>query len=275
MSNLTVTAVASSRLMCLRSDVETELGITAGSENASLHRLILAASMAIADELGREPWLQTYLERLPGNGGVNLHLSRWPLKGKPSSITLGTGDSPSTVTAADYSLGGRRHDYVYMANGWNLTERDGPRSMPVDGDRSLDYNVAYSAGWVMPDEISVWTSEGAVAANSWWRSTDSEQDDVLIFQADGAGSHDATEPTWPTVSEGTVDSDDFTYTAYEQRLPEPLMEACLMLTVAYYEGALAQPVGISEERAEGRSIKYAAESKALSGAVAALVGPYK
>jgi len=264
-------------MLCKRADVKTQLDIASSdtSEDSRIDALIIAASEQLAKILEREPWLQTYLEKLPGQGGTMLYLSRWPLKTKPSSITLGTGSSPSTVTASDYALAGPDRRRVYKSNDWNLTPRDAPGLIPVWSDRDLDYNVTYVAGWVMPDEITEWSGGASVAANAWFSSTDA--DEPFIFQADATGgtTHASTEPTWPTVAEGTVTDNGLTWTAYDQRLPRPLEEAALMLSVSLFSGALGRPAGIKSEAGDGFRIEYdVGQTDAVSGAVRSIAGIY-
>lgn len=279
--NVTVTAAATSRMLCKRADVKTQLDIasTDTSQDARIDGLIIAASEQIAAAMqslaynsARVPWLQTYLEKTPGPGGTFLRLSNWPIKGDPASVTLGTGSSPSTVTASTYSVAGPSRDRLYRATGWNLTQRDTPGLIPAYGDRALDYNVTYTAGWIMPDEITEWSGGASVAASAWFSATD--VDEPFIFQADATGgtTHASTEPTWPTVEEGTVTDNGITWTAYAQRLPRALEEAALMLTVDLYDGAA--PSGIKSEAGDGYSIVYKDGAQALSRAISAMVGPY-
>lgn len=269
--NLDVTTTANSTSLCLLADAKTELGITDSSADAKLTRLIIGASRFVRNLLGREPWLQTYSEKRAGDGGVYLYLSRWPLKGDPSSVTLGTGSSPATVDASDYSVAGIRRDRLYKAGSWRETAVNEASITP--GSRALEYTIAYSAGWIMPDELTEWPASTAVSLNAWYKATDADY--PLIFQVTTAGTTDSTEPTWPTVDEGTVVDNTATWTAYDLRLPRDLEEAALMLVLDWYAGGLTVPAGVAEERFESMSIRYMAEQRAISGAVNSLVGAYK
>lgn len=254
--NITVTAASASETMCLRADVKTMLNIasTDTSEDANIDGLIRVASLAIQESgLGRPPWLQTYLEKRPGDGGVYLYASRWPIL-SVTSVTIGTGDSPTTITAGDYSVAGRNRDRLYKAGEWNDTPLDPPRGRPFSGDRALEYNLTYVAGWVMPDEITEWTNGASVAANEWYKSTDA--DEAVIFRAGGSGTTDSTEPTWDTVIGNTTTDNDITWTAYQQRLPEDLEFAARLQAVALFGGALQLPVGIAEESFQGARLRY-------------------
>lgn len=274
-SNLTVTAAANSRMLCTLANVKTQLGITGSGEDTRLTTLIMVASEQVASILEREPWLQTYLERLPGDGGTMLYLSRWPLQGDPASVTIGTGASPTTVTASTYSVAGRKRRRLYRATGWYQTQRDSAGLIPVADDRALDYNVTYTAGWVMPDEITEWSAAASVAANSWFASTDA--DEPFIFQADATGgtTHASTEPTWPTVAEGTVTDNDITWTAHDQRLPRPLEEIAMAVTVNLYSRAWEVPAHIKKEGGEGWFAEYRDTIGPVDSMVRSVVGMYQ
>lgn len=281
--NITVTAVAASRSLCLLADVKTELGIAASdtSNDARISTLIRAASEYIRSDAelldGREPWLQTYVESKPGEGGVYLPLSHWPAKGAPTSVTLGTGASPTTVDATTYSVAWPERDRIYRAGGWNLTQREVPKAIPVYGDRDLDYNVTIAAGWVMPDQVSTaWAVATAYAIGDWVQDS-ADLDYPLIFECTTAGtSHASTEPTWSgAVADGDTVADDGTlvWTAREQRLPDALEVAAKMLVADWFGGFA--PANVQFEALESWSIRYMGTQKALSGAVAALVRPYR
>ena len=170
---------------------------------------------------------------------------------------------------------GRWRDWLYRVNGWNLTGRDAPREIPVLSDRALEYDVTYTAGWVMPDEITEWSGGATIPANAWFASTD--VDEPMIFQADATGgtAHASTEPTWPTVAGGTVDDNGVTFTAHEQRLPEPLEEAAMMLAAGLFEGSWSQPAGIKSEAGDGYRIEYKdVAGAAISNAVRSIIGAY-
>lgn len=256
-SNLSVSAAASSRSLCKLADVKTELGLIDSSQDSKIRRLIVAASMAIAgpEGLRREPWLQTYQEKLSGPGGHYMLISRWPIQ-TVTSVTEGTGSSPTTVDSSTYSVAGNaRRDRLYRVNGWTKGSETVPRSFTDEDGPDLIYTVSYTAGWVMPDQITEWSASTSVSANAWFKATD--EDEPFVFQADSdGGTTDSTEPTWPTVSGGTVTDNDITWTAYDQRLPEDLEEAVVMQVLDWFRGALEIPGGIQERRQGDVSVRY-------------------
>jgi hypothetical protein len=267
-----VTVAANSRSLCTLANVKTQLGISGSGEDARITALIVAASMQIRRWLGREPWLQTYLEKRPGQGGTNLCLKHWPIKGDPASVTYGTGSSPSTVTASTYSVGGQgRRDRLFRTSLW--AAEDVLAGAPTYGAQQPAYNITYTAGWVMPDELTEWAVATAFATNAWCKSTDA--DEPFVFQATvGGTTHAATEPTWPTASEGTVTDNDITWTAYAQRLPEDLEEWAMALAVGYYDRAPEVPSHIAEEGGEGWRVKYRHEGDAFDHLRRAIQGAY-
>ena len=266
--NTTVTTAAASRSLVQQATVTAELPSSASTSRVD--SLILSASGMMARYLDREPWLATYQTKLPGRGGSYLKLPRWPVQ-SVTSVTEGLGDSPSTITASTYSVAGNtRRDRLYRENGWTYTRDDTWRPMTSSAGPALVYTVAYTAGWVMPDQITAWTSGGTITSGAWYASTDG--DEPFIFQAGGAGTFDTTEPTWPTASGGTVadtGSGTVTFTAYDQRLPHELEEIALSLVLDWFNGGLQVPAGIASESAAGFRIDY------RGGDVPAIPSPVK
>lgn len=266
--NVSITVAASSRALCERSTVKTELGISDSSQDTKLDRLILAFSMYASgpEGIGRDPWLQTYLERLPGLGGHYLWLSRFPLM-SVTSVTEGTGSSPSTIDSTTYSVAGAR-DRLYRADGWSRHTLCGPEHATSSVGPALAYNVTYSAGWVMPGQITTWSAGASVTSGAWFKAT---TDHPFIFRAGGAGTtHATTEPTWPTVIGGTVTDNGITWTAYEQRLPQDLEQAALIAVIDWYSGGLDQPTGISSESFAGHTLVYSGTNTAIGRSASAI-----
>jgi len=283
--NVTTSTATPSRMMVTLGDVKTELGITGTGSDTQLTRMIISASR-LAAHLGlhRAPWLETVVEKLPGRGGSYLKLSRWPILSL-TSITEGTGASPTTVTASTYSIAGNlRRDRVYRADGWAWHRLSGPASyFDVDGP-ALGYNVTYVAGWVMPDQITKWVASTAVSGSAWYSAPDDspggQSDNPFIFQADAAGgTSDSSEPIWPTVIGGTVVDNDITWTAYDQRIPEDVEEIMLHQVISWFKGSVVgAPPNVRRERDGPTEIEYfgsgdgAAPSALLSETTAVLRG---
>ena len=99
----------------------------------------------MARYLRREPWFATWSTLRNGPGGHWLKLPRWPIQSL-TSITEGTGDSPSTVTASTYEIGGnQRRDRVYREDGWSFNYEAAWRPYVASGGAPLIYTAAYSA----------------------------------------------------------------------------------------------------------------------------------
>ncbi len=260
--NVTVTAAAASRLCCELSVVKTELGITGSGSDTQLTRTILAVSLYFAgpEGLGRSPWLQTYSEKTRGLGGHYLWLSNWPIQ-SVTSVTEGTGDSPTSVASSTYSIADESRDRLYRVDGWSHHSFAGTELYTATTGALPAYNVAYVAGWVMPDQLTAWAATTAVTSGAWWKATD--VDEPFIFQAGGSGTSGSTEPTWPTVSGGTVVDNDVTWTAYDQRLPQDLEEAAIIQTMDWFRGGLQIPTGIRAESFGDMRIQYATVNSAI------------
>lgn len=271
--NTTVTTAAASRSLVQQATVTGEL--PSGADTARVDSLIVSASQAIARYLNREPWLATYQTKLPGRGGYYLKLPRWPIQ-SVTSVTDGLGDSPTTVTASTYSVAGNtRRDRLYREDGWGFTRDNTWRPMTSSSGPALVYTVAYVAGWVMPDQITEWSSGGSITSGAWYASTD--DDEPFIFQAGGAGTFDTTEPAWPTASGGTVTdtgSGTVTFTAYDQRLPQELEEIALALVLDWYEGA-GVPSGLASESFAGMRRDYRAATSSVPSHVAMTLAAYR
>lgn len=262
--------------MAVLSTVKTELGITGSGSDTRLTRLIGAVSLYFAgpEGINRDPWLQTYVENLAGLGGHYLWLSRWPIQ-SVTSVTEGTGSSPTTVDSTTYSVADESRDRLYRADGWSHHSYSAPEVYTATTGALPGYNVTYVAGWVMPDIITAWSATASVAANAWFRATD--VDEPFIFQADATGgTTGSTEPTWPTTSGGTVTDNGITWTAYDQRLPQDLEEAAMVQVMDWFRGGLRIPTGIRFESFADMRISYSeGMSSAISPAAKAILARYR
>jgi len=133
--------------------LKDELGIVADStEDAKLSRIIGRVSRELCgpEGLDREAWRQTYIEKLAGDGGRLMSLSRWPVE----SITSITYDG-ATVDASTYDAPTLDRDSnVFRADGWNRNAPTNSARFPETGDRALLYTITYVAGWLMPGEVA-------------------------------------------------------------------------------------------------------------------------
>lgn len=189
----------------------------------------LADAEALADEasslldhpelVGREPWRQTYAERVVGNGRRLLLLSRWPIEDNPPVVTV---IDNGVVDATSYSVTGNNRHALYRQVGWSFA---GSSSSPLTGmvdypNQRLYYSVAYTAGYLMPGQVATWTAGGSYAAGGsasysedpgWARATD--RTNPLLYEASGSGATGGSEPAWPATVGDTVVDGSITWTA--------------------------------------------------------------
>lgn len=141
--------LATSKQLVEVATVKAQLGIESDdtSRDSIISQLIDMASQAIATEIGREPWRQTYIERTWSQGGPFLIPINWPIE-TVDSVVVGL-TNPVTVDEAQYEIGGSRLDRLWRSTCW-------APSCPGE----LDYVLTYTAGWLMPGEEAI---EGAFA----------------------------------------------------------------------------------------------------------------
>jgi len=247
---VTVTAGPADKSIAVLSTVKTELGITGSSKDTKLNRLIRACGVAFAGELGRPLWRQVYSEQLPGDGGVYLPLSRWPIESVSSVVIGGV-----TVTASEYSIAAPERSTLYRSNGWAKTTLAKERGYPGSGDRELEYTVAYTGGWVTPGNLSDWTASTAYTVGEFVRSTDVSV--LVLFECTTAGTSDSSEPTWDVDAGDTTVDNTVTWTARAAvELPEDIQEVALVQVADWFRGGLAIPSGIKSEQHGPHSLEY-------------------
>ena len=127
--------------------VKEALGISVGTYDALLTRLILAATNAIEDYVGHVYAKQTYTETVAGSGHPVLLLTNVPIVGTPA---VTADNSPIT----DFEVQDRAVGSLYRLAGWAISGWIGwgaePRHIP--GTEGLNFSVVYEAGYVMPSE---------------------------------------------------------------------------------------------------------------------------
>ncbi len=128
-----------------RADVEADLGITPGSENDKLHRLINAASDFIESNCGRTFYRDTAIvERVAGYGQHHLILDHTPVN-SIAGITL----DGSSVDLVYVTIDNAKAGLIGRPGGWPTTAhtiRDTSRSL-LPGTERLLYSVTYDGGW--------------------------------------------------------------------------------------------------------------------------------
>lgn len=257
-----MTAAPRSTNLVSLADLRTYLGISGSSLDAILQLHLDATYADFSEYVGRPLARATFTERLPGDGGHYLLLSRWPVE-SIASITAGI-DSPETVTASTYSIASGasqsspRRDRVYRADGWSYTYDRLTRGVldpAYSGTAPLHYTVTFTAGYLMPDQVTAWATGATFAQYAWTRSSDPTV--MLRFECTTAGTTGGSEPTWPTTVGGTVTDGTVVWTAREAtELPANLREAAKIVAASKYRGDDDVPANIKREKDAGGEIEY-------------------
>lgn len=245
------------------SRVKSHLGISGSSQDVALTALIRATGQSFVGVQGlqRDFYRRSWRVRTPGIGGTLLPLPVWPVE-SVSLVAEGPDDYATTITAADYEIAqdeSGRAQCLYRHDGWSESRGAYAARQGSGGDESLDYKVECIAGWLMPDQVTDWTTAlvftaAQVAAGIYVRAT---APSLFLFQVTTAGTMGAAEPTWPTTLDDTVVSGTATLTARAaRRWPDELEEAALLTVSEWHGGGLEIPAGISAERIDGGSIDY-------------------
>jgi len=212
-----------------------------------------AGDLICRDVLKRELWRQAYLEEVPGKGGQVLALSRWPIEDDPPPVSTIDGSAMDTST---YSVQGRHRHSLYRRYGWELAglaEEFGRQVIsPTD---SKAYSVAYTAGYLMPGQVSTWAAATAYQTEpasisyddpltgvpyvrgAWVRSADRRVQ--LRFECTTAGTTGASEPAAFTASAtaagDTIADGTAVWTARAAfELPAILQKAALKIALWLY-----------------------------------------
>jgi len=142
---LTATTIATTTALTTRARAEAELGVTVG---AALDDYIRAASAAIVAYCHRPFAREVYHETVPGAGGTELQLSRTPLVGSPSVVSI------DSYLVTDYQIGSDVEAFLYRLNGWTWTVQRGGFDLTSPVPRTEDplFVVDYTAGYILPPQ---------------------------------------------------------------------------------------------------------------------------
>ena len=130
--------------------VETELGITGGSE-PRLEGWIEDVSVSIAEFLSRVLERDGAIsEKQPGEGSQEMALDRPPLN-SVTSVTFLT----AVLAATSYEI----HDadagllyFIGLPSKWSAYIGEGVARAPVPGTERKSYTVVYDGGWITPGQ---------------------------------------------------------------------------------------------------------------------------
>jgi hypothetical protein len=136
------------------STIETALGITPGSEDALLERLIEAASSRIKRYCNRTFYYEVdIVELMAGYGTTNLVVSRRPIKAIDQITfdgSLVSSDDYKSTTVARFANAG----IIFNRGGWYwpVTKVRNIARDPSPGSEDPLYEVTYTGGWVTPEQ---------------------------------------------------------------------------------------------------------------------------
>lgn len=247
-SNLSITAGASSKNVCRRSTVKDELSIVGTEEDPKIDRLIAAVGNEFVSTLNREPWRQTYSELLPGDGGLFLYPSVWPVESVSQVLYKETA-----VDSTLYSIDGTKRR-LYKPTTWNLDPVIRPSAPVHIGLRDLSYQVDYVGGWLMPGEVKEWEDGAVYALGTIVRASDESV--LVFFECTTSGTSSSSEPTWLTTVGDTTSDGSVVWTAIgAAELPQDLEQAAIIRSVELYEN-LEIDQTVSSEAVDGWRISY-------------------
>jgi hypothetical protein len=181
--------------------VKARLGIDLSdtSEDAVLSDLILEASRSMESYFGgldRQFPRQTYYEQVAGMGKPYLLLSQYPVDRDSVTASIYTYSVQSFFRIHDERIG-----KLFIWGSWGETgswSGGGGFNLPSNvtyGD-DLTVDVQYTAGWLLPGQVSTWKPSTAYAAGAWVRPA-TVGISPLLFQCTAPGTSGATEPAWP------------------------------------------------------------------------------
>lgn len=131
--------------LCTRTQVKDWLNLSGTDEDSRLDRLITAASLAIAEEIGRDIGSASGSEYFDGNGSRVMVMPRWPI----SAVASVSIDGVSVSASASPQTGGVGYFFDntrIMLNGWVFTK--GIKNILISytaGHSTLPGNVVQAA----------------------------------------------------------------------------------------------------------------------------------
>lgn len=140
-------------------ELESELGLDAGTDVRAVERAINAASAEVARIAERVLHrVSGAVDRVEGHGGSLLVLPRAPVAAISAIAVLADDGSTveETYDATSYDLQDADAGIVFRAMGWpwTATRRAGVSGAPVAGSERASIRVTYTAGWITPYQAS-------------------------------------------------------------------------------------------------------------------------
>jgi hypothetical protein len=167
------------------------------SKDVLLQDLIIEASNAICEHLGRDLGRQDYHETIAGLDKAELLLARFPVDRDSVTAQVSTFDVTQWVRVHDTRIG-----KLFLLGGWSsiggYTEGAGYNYSYPYGPDGNDHNVDvwYTAGYLLPAVVTTWQPSATYASGSWVRPASGGS--PLRFLCTAPGVSATTEPAWPT-----------------------------------------------------------------------------
>ena len=167
---LTILATSTFDALAQKEEVKDLLDVKDSKYDALFDRLITRANGRIQRHVGESHQivLTKYRELVPAFGGVNLKLSRYPIRDVLRVFDGSDTGSAAELTSTDYRLD-KAHGWLNRDNGWawsrqvELRDR-GPAEIVVPGGEYKRYMIEYTAGYVLSKGLAtdhaLWSTEG-------------------------------------------------------------------------------------------------------------------
>lgn len=173
---ITVSTIAPKVRLTTVTRVKSELGITSTSDDSLIQDIVDRASAAVESYCHRTFARETVSETLPGFGGIHLQVTRTPLV-TVSSIT----QNSSTVDDTGYSIADPGKGWIYRRDGWDWTAQIAEglhaswawmdQGFPLARTEEPQFTVAYTGGYLMPEENVTSSAISAASADNSFNST--------------------------------------------------------------------------------------------------------
>lgn len=127
------------------------LGTTATSDDSHMGDLVLRASDWAERHLGYPLLAQVYSETLPAYGGLNLVLSRTPVRGVLRVFDATDTGSATEIKSSEYRIEDRDAGFLSRNAGWEWTAQQSVKlsEYVVPGAETRPYLVEYVAGYAL------------------------------------------------------------------------------------------------------------------------------
>lgn len=147
----------SARALCTLELVETECGVSTGTDTARIERIIEAATRAIERFCGRSEgfhYESARVDDLKGYGTAILQAVKAPIVAI-TSIVYDPNDTAQTISSDDYTLDSADEGRIYRREGWNWSASWGQNILPhpLPGTEERIYRLTSECGYKTRNQI--------------------------------------------------------------------------------------------------------------------------